>query len=83
MSSLNINQPAVLLRNDSRHVRPRARLTLRGAGCNRDALGARVQVASGSITQTQFVRSATSYLSDHDRRLIFAVPGDDGRATIR
>jgi hypothetical protein len=68
-----INQPAILLRNDSRPRGPWLRLSLVGLGCNRDALGARVRVTSGAVTQTRFVRSGTSYLSDHDRRLLFGI----------
>ena len=71
---VNIDEPAVLLRNDSPAYRW-GRLELEGAGCNRDALGSRVQVTSGGLTQTEYVRSGGSYLSDHDHRLLFALPG--------
>jgi enediyne biosynthesis protein E4 len=66
------NQPLKLLRNDSVHEARVLRLKLHGDGCNRDALGARVRVM-GDPVQTTFVRSGGSYLSDHDRRLVFAV----------
>jgi hypothetical protein len=75
------NSPAVLLRNDSPRKAHWIRLTLEGRGCNRDALGTLVRVAGGSVTQTQCVRSATSYLSDHDRRLLFGI-GGDARARV-
>ena len=67
------DQPAILLRNDSRKDNNFVRLELTGHGCHRDALGARVRVTAGSVTQSQFVRSGTSYLSDHDRRLLFGI----------
>lgn len=70
-----VNGPAVLLRNDSA-PRSWARLALEGQGCNRDAIGARVRVTTGTLTQTAIVQSAGSYLSDHDRRPLFALPGD-------
>jgi hypothetical protein len=73
------NQPAILLRNDSTPRRPWIRLALTGRGCNRDAIGARVKVQSGSLAQVQSVRSGCSYLADHDRRLLFGI-GDAGRA---
>jgi hypothetical protein len=67
------NQPAILLRNDSTPGKPSVRLTLVGQGCNRDAIGARVRVESGSLIQTQSVRSGCSYLADNDRRLLFGI----------
>lgn len=75
------NQPARLLRNDTRHNHHWVRLTLVGDGCNRDGLGARVRVTAGEVVQTQFARSACSYLSDHDRRLVFGL-GEADEASI-
>ena len=75
------NQPAVLLRNDTPHRNHWIRVALVGNGCNRDGLGACVRVSAGSATLTQFVRSATSYLSDHDRRLRFGI-GTAREATV-
>lgn len=66
------NGPAVLLRNDTPTDHNWLSLTLRGNGCSRDALGARVRVTTGGLIQTQVVRSG-SYLSDHDRRLLFGL----------
>ncbi len=68
------NGRASLLRNDSDVTDRWVRLSLAGSGCNPEALGARVRLAAGGMTQTQFVRSAGSYLADHDRRLLFGVP---------
>jgi hypothetical protein len=74
---LNTGERAVLLRNDTVQSARWARLALRGRGCNRDAIGARVQIRTGTTTQTQFVKSGGSYLSDHDRRLLVALPGTE------
>lgn len=38
-------------------------------------IGAVVRVTAGGITQTQIVTCGGSYLSDHDRRLLFGLPG--------
>jgi enediyne biosynthesis protein E4 len=73
----NKNQAPVLLRNDTPKPERWIQLRLVGTGRNRDALGARVRVTSGGITQTRTVKSGASYLSDHDRRLTFALPGSD------
>jgi len=76
-----IDGPVTLLRNDTRGGRW-ARLRLEGVTSNRDAIGAVVSVTSGGRTQTAIVSSGGSYLSDHDRRLLFAY--DDGaEAQIR
>ena len=71
----SINDAPSILRNDTPRTDRWAQLELQGAGCNRDALGTRVVVKAGVVTQTQFVRSGGSYLSDHDRRLVFGLPG--------
>jgi hypothetical protein len=67
------NGPAVLLRNDTPRRGNWIRVALQGDRCNRDGLGARVQASAGGRVQTQFVRSGTSYLADHDRRLLFGI----------
>jgi hypothetical protein len=80
------DEPAILLRNDSPRKYHWIELQLEGSarlghrGCNRDALGARVQVHTGSLTQTQWVH-AGSYMSDHDRRLVFGI-GQDKKAEV-
>lgn len=71
----NNNQRAVLLRNETRAAAPWARLALTGAAPNREGIGAVVRVTAEGLTQTQTVKSGGSYLSDHDRRLLFALPG--------
>ena len=69
------------MRNDSQRENNFVRLALTGQGCNRDALGARVRATAGVMTQCQFARSGTSYLSDHDRRLLFGI-GKAAKADI-
>jgi hypothetical protein len=73
----NIDEPALLLANQTPAFRW-GRLELQGDRCNRDALGARVRVTTGGVVQTEYVRSAGSYLSDHDRRPLFSLPGSAG-----
>lgn len=73
------NEPAVLLSNSSAPRNHWVRIALQGSarpgkkGCNRDGLGARVQVKANDMTQTQYLRAGTSYLADHDRRLLFGI----------
>jgi enediyne biosynthesis protein E4 len=75
------DQPVILLRNDSPRSGGWIRVSLQGRGCNRDALGARVRVTAGGTTQMRFHRSGTSYLADHDRRLLFGI-GQSPDATV-
>jgi enediyne biosynthesis protein E4 len=49
------------------------RFLLVGTRCNRDAIGARVSVTAGGLTQIDEVRSADSYLSSSDTRVHFGL----------
>jgi enediyne biosynthesis protein E4 len=49
------------------------RFNLTGTTSNRDAIGARIRVTAGGITQTDEVRSGQSYLSSCDPRLHFGL----------
>jgi hypothetical protein len=72
--------PARLLRNENATGNHWLRVELVGAGGNRDAIGARVRVKAGSLPASgasRLLRSGSSYLSAHDRRLFFGL----GRAT--
>ena len=68
---------AVLLRNES--VRPGRflRITLQGSESNRDAIGAEVTIHSGGEgvirLRRMTVKSSSSYLSQCDRRIVFAL----------
>ena len=64
--------PAVLLRNDggSNHG---LRFRLEGTRSNRDGFGAVVRVSAGMDTQSQMLRSGSSYLSQSERVLTFGL----------
>ena len=49
------------------------RFKLEGTKCNRDAIGARISVTAGGLTQIAEVRSAESYVSSSDARVLFGV----------
>lgn len=68
--------PARLLRNDggSRHHWLRVRLT--GSVSNRGGLGAMVRASRGSGSQTQWVRSGSSYASQSELTLTFGLGPD-------
>ena len=72
------NGPAYLWRNDTESADHHwLRIILRGTQSNRDAMGTRLVVKAGGLTQVDYRRSGSSYLSCSDPRLLFGL----GRAT--
>lgn len=69
----NNNQTANLFRNDSGNHNNWLKIKTVGTKSNRDGIGARVKVVSGSLVQIEEVRSAGSYLSANDLRLTFGL----------
>lgn len=63
----------LLYRNDTTGSGNWVRLRLVGAGKNRDALGARVTLSAGGITQSRYVKSGGSFLSESERALTFGL----------
>jgi enediyne biosynthesis protein E4 len=64
--------PAVLLRNDG-VTNHSLRIRLEGTRSNRDGFGAVVRVTAGGETQSQMLRSGSSYLSQSERILTFGL----------
>ncbi len=69
----NLNAPPDLLRNNGGNQNAWLTLKLVGTCSNQDAIGARVKVTTGNITQIREVRSGSSYLSQSDMRLHFGL----------
>jgi hypothetical protein len=70
--------PAVLLRNDARPGAPRPhylRVRLRGKSPNTRTLGAVVRLTAAGVTQTQRMRTGSSYLSQSETTLTFGLGG--------
>jgi enediyne biosynthesis protein E4 len=68
--------PAYLFRNEARAgstVNHSVRLKLVGTKSNRDGIGAVVRLSAGGDTQTQMLRSGSSYLSSSELILTFGV----------
>ena len=74
----NLKDAPTLLRNDSDKTSRWLSVKLVGTHCNRDAIGARVTVVSGNLTQIREVKSGSGYLSQNDLRLHFGL-GDATR----
>ncbi len=70
---VNNNTYASLLRNEGGNTSNWINIKLKGTRSNRDAIGARVTVTTGTICQTKEVRSGSGYLSQSDIRLSFGL----------
>jgi tetratricopeptide (TPR) repeat protein len=66
-------------RNDSAKTANRIAVELRGTKSNRDAIGARVEVASKSGSAVRWVSGGSGYISQHTKRLFFGL-GDSATA---
>ncbi len=69
----NLKDAPTVLRNDSDNAAQWLAVKLIGTRCNRDAIGARVTVVSGGLTQMREVKSGSGYLSQNDLRLHFGL----------
>ena len=67
------NGPPFLLHNGGGNGNHFASFRLTGTKSNRDAMGARVKVTAGGITQTREIMGGGSYLSQSDLRAHFGV----------
>jgi hypothetical protein len=66
-------RPPALLRNDQATGHHWLRVRLEGSGGNREAIGARVEVTAGGVTQRQAVMPSRSYLSQVELPLTFGL----------
>jgi hypothetical protein len=74
---VNNGGPADLLRNEGGSGNNAIVIRLIGTTSNRDAIGARVKVTAGGVTQMREVKAGSSYLSQNDLRVHVGV----GKAT--
>ena len=70
---MNLNQEAVLLRNEGGNKHNWLMIKTVGVTSNRDGIGARVEVVTRSHSQMKEVQAGSSYLSGHDLRLLFGL----------
>jgi len=69
----NIDETPFLYRQKRPNTGAWVRLKLVGTKCNRDAIGARITITAGGLTQIDEVRSADSYISSSDVRVHFGL----------
>lgn len=70
---LNLDGPAILLRNDGGNAKPWLSVGLVGTRSNRNGIGARVTVEAAGLKQFQDVRAGSGYLSMSDLRCHFGL----------
>ena len=69
----NLDGKPTILKNDGASRNNWITIKLAGSGKNRDAIGARVKVVSGELTQWDEVHAGGSYLSSSDPRLHYGL----------
>ena len=79
---LNIGEPPSLLVNNSQSRSHRVFFKLVGTKSNRAAIGARVTVHAGKLTEIDEVRGGGSYLSQNDLRLHFGLGAQDKMSSV-
>jgi enediyne biosynthesis protein E4 len=72
------NGPAYLYRNDQVAGNKSVRIRLLGTKSNRDAIGARVRIFHGDMSQSRMVKGGSSYLSQSELPLTFGLGKRDG-----
>lgn len=70
---VNLNEEAVLLRNDIGSQNNWLLIRLVGRQSNRDGVGARVSVVTGEVRQTSWKTGGGQYISQNDPRLHFGL----------
>jgi len=73
---LNVGEPPTLLLNCSESSNHAVLIKLIGTKSNKAAIGARVTLTAGTMTQLNEVRGGSSYLSQNDLRLHFGLSGN-------
>ncbi len=77
---LNLNGPAILLRNDGGNRNHWLTIRTVGTKRNRCGIGARIRLTAGGLVQIAEVKSGSGYLSTSDMRVHFGL-GDQAEAS--
>lgn len=72
----------VLLRNNVGQNKPWVGFELVGTKSNRDAIGAKLSLGVGDRRLVRWITGGGSYLSSHDKRVIFGLGGTPAPKTI-
>ena len=77
-----LNDRPVLLRNNLGHQRAWVGFELEGTKSNRDAIGAKLTLRYVDRRLTRWITGGSSYLSSHDRRVLFGLGADPPRSAL-
>ena len=77
-----LNDTPVLLHNNIGHEKSWVGVELQGTASNRDAIGAKLTLTAGERKLVRWITGAASYLSSHDRRVVFGL-GDAPSSSMR
>jgi hypothetical protein len=81
--TLNVGEPPSLLLNHCDNGNHRVLFKLQGTRSNRLAIGARVTVRSGKITQISEVKGGSSYISQNDLRQHFGIGASEKMGEVQ
>jgi enediyne biosynthesis protein E4 len=70
---VNLNDRGSFLRNNKGNLNNWLEIKLVGTTSNRDGIGARIKITSGTMVQTTQKKSTTGYLSQNDPRIHFGL----------
>jgi hypothetical protein len=70
---IDLNGRPVLLHNEAAESNHWLGLQLQGTQSNRDAIGARISLRQGGKPITRWITGGASFLSTHDRRIVFGL----------
>jgi hypothetical protein len=73
MVVFNQNGPPSVFLNDTKNSNHRVLFKLVGTESNRAAIGARIAITAGGVTQIDEIRGGSSYISQNDLRLHFGL----------
>ncbi len=82
----NRNAPQLrILKNVVENLPPSIAFRLRGSKSNRDAIGAVVTIATGSVRRTRSLQAGSGFLSQHSKEIFFGLGATERpvKATIR
>jgi len=75
----NVGEPPTILLNDSKNANHRVMFKLVGMKSNKAAIGARVTITAGGVSQMREVKGGNSYISQSDLRLHFGLGSETSK----
>jgi hypothetical protein len=77
-----LDDTPVLLRNNVGQDNRWIGFELRGTKSNRDAIGAKITLLAGKRRMVRWITGGSSYLSSHDKRVLFGLGPDTNSGTV-